>query len=82
MNALTKLAAEHDGLLLSYDALLLVLSRVASGEVAADRIGVDLQARTWEVRPQGDPPAGARGLTMEDLRRMAEEVEGEGAAAG
>lgn len=42
--ALDKLNAE-------YDSLLSVLSKVASGEIANDRVVVDLAGRSWSVTP-------------------------------
>lgn len=43
--ALDKLNAE-------YDSLLSVLSKVASGEIANDRVVVDLEGRCWNVKPE------------------------------
>ena len=57
MNAITKLAAEHDLLSTNYDKLLAVLHQVQVGKIVPGQLAVDLQARTWEVR-EADQPGG------------------------
>lgn len=37
-----------------YDRLLAVLGQVVSGEIAPERVSVDLTARNWKVEPKAD----------------------------
>lgn len=41
-----------DNLNAQYDSLLLVFSKVAAGEIANDRVAVDLAARSWSIVPE------------------------------
>ena len=43
--------ADLDNLNAEYDRLLAVFGQVASGEVARERVSVDLAARSWKVEP-------------------------------
>ena len=54
MKAVELLSANLDQLQANYDALLRIASQVASGEIHAARLSVDLQARTWAVRDKGE----------------------------
>ena len=44
--------ADLEALNTEYDKLLGVLSQVISGEIEAQRVSVDLQARSWSVNPK------------------------------
>lgn len=44
--------ADLEALNTEYDKLLGVLSQVISGEIEAERVCVDLQARSWNVTPK------------------------------
>lgn len=43
---------ELDTLNVEYNRVLAVLGHVVSGEVARDRVSVDLAARSWKVEPE------------------------------
>lgn len=79
MNAIEKLAREHDALLANYRRLLRVLHDVAAGAIHPSRLHADLQSDAWSVAANLAVPAGPA-LTLDALRRASAEAEAAEAA--
>ena len=53
-----RLGVENDSLRLEYSRLLLLLGQVLAGEVAPERVTIDLAGQTWTLLP-AIPAGGA-----------------------
>ena len=60
--AIGRKQTDLDQLNSNYDQLLFVLAQVASGQIAPERVSVDIAARTWAVSV---PPAPAESAQPE-----------------
>lgn len=57
--ALGRKALELEQLNANYDELLMLLGRVASGEIKPENVRVDLKARSWAFDKQADEQPAA-----------------------
>lgn len=51
---------QHENLLIEYRRLLEIVKQVAAGEIAGDRVSVNVDAMTWAVGPvKSDEPSSS-----------------------